>query len=323
MLAELEDSHVNVIDDDGNSHVEQALLPIALQAVDGELVVAASQDTEHVQAGDRIVAVDGEPAAEWISDRLAHHSGPHHRNMRRVGFDLLVGPKGEERTLKVARNDQQIEIELGHELDELLTVRTRNPVDELVEGVVYIDLDRIEQPELDRALSGLDEARAVVFDLRGYPSGLQPGFLGRLMDREDDFEGWMRVLVAQGPNGDLVEGQRFEWGLPAIEPHIQVPVVFLTDASAISYSESILGLVKYHGLGTIVGSNTAGANGNILRLSLPGQFEVIYTGMRVIGPDGEIIQGRGIEPDVHVEPTVEGLREGRDEVLERALELLN
>ncbi len=323
MLSVLKDSHINVIDRDESSQIEQALLPIDLQAVDGELVVAASQDTDRVQVGDRIVAVDGEPAAEWISDRLAHHSGPHHRNMWRAGFDLLRGPKGEKTTLKLARNDQRIEIELVHELDQLLAVRTGDPVDELVEGVVYIDLDRIEQPELDRALSDLDEPRALVFDLRGYPSGLQPGFLGRLMDREDDFEGWMRVLVAQGPNGDLVEGERFEWGLPAIEPRIQAPVVFLTDASAISYSESILGLVKYHGLGTIVGSNTAGANGNIQTVNLPGAFRVIYTAMRVIGPDGEPFQGRGIEPDVRVEPSVEGLREGRDEVLERALELLN
>lgn len=323
MLAALEDGHVNVIDRDESAQVDRALLPIALQAVDGSLVVAGSQDPDRIRPGDRIVAIDGEPAEVWIADRLAHQSGSPHWRMRRAGIDLLRGPRGEARTIELARGDEQIKVELVHELDELVPVRELDPVEELAEGVAYINLDRIDQTALDQAIPRLAEARGVVFDLRGYPSGLKPGFLGHLMDSDDDWEGWMRVLVARAPGGDLVEADRFEWGTPAIAPRIQAPVVFLTDANAISYSESILGLVKHHGLGTIVGSNTAGSNGNILRVNLPGQFRVIYTGMRVIGPDGEPFQGRGIEPDVRVYPSVEGLRQGRDEVLERALELIN
>lgn len=80
-------------------------------------------------------------------------------------------------------------------------------------------------------------------------------------------------------------------------------------------------MVRCNDLGTIVGSNTAGSNGNVIFLELPGQIALMYTGMRVIGPDGEIFQGVGIEPDVRVYPTIEGLRAGRDEVLERALEM--
>jgi C-terminal processing protease CtpA/Prc len=323
MLAALEDGHVNVIDRDESAQVDRALLPIALQAVDGALVVAGSRDPDRIRPGDRIAAIDGEPAEEWIADRLAHHSGSPQWRMRRAGIDLLRGPRGEARTIELARGDEQIKVELVHELDEPLPVRALDPVAELAEGVVYINLDRIDQTALDETIPRLAEASGVVFDLRGYPSGLNPAFLGHLMDSDDDWQGWMRVLVARAPGGDLVEADRFEWGMPAIAPRIQAPVVFLTDANAISYSESILGLVKYHRLGTIVGSNTAGSNGNILPVNLPGQFQVIYTGMRVIGPDGEPFQGRGIEPDVRVYPGIEGLREGRDEVLERALELIN
>lgn len=320
MLVALEDGHVNVIDRDESARVDRALLPIALQAVEQALVVAGSQDPDRIRPGDRIVAVDGEPADKWIADRLAHHSGSPHWRMRRAGIDLLRGPRGQTRTLELARGDERIEVALVHELDAAFSVRKHDPVAELAEGIVYIDLDRIDQAALDQAIPRLAEARGVVFDLRGYPGGLTPGFLGHLLDSDDDLEGWMRVLVARAPNGDLVEAERFEWNTPAIAPRIQAPVIFLTNANAISYSESILGLVKYHGLGTIIGSNTAGSNGNILRVNLPGQFRVIYTGMRVIGPDGEPFQGRGIEPDVRVYPTVGGLREGRDEVLERALE---
>ena len=39
-------------------------------------------------------------------------------------------------------------------------------------------------------------------------------------------------------------------------------------------------------------------------------------------PDGAVFVGRGIEPDVMVHPSVAGIRAGRDEVLEKAVEML-
>jgi C-terminal processing protease CtpA/Prc len=43
------------------------------------------------------------------------------------------------------------------------------------------------------------------------------------------------------------------------------------------------------------------------------------TGMRVPLPDGTALHGRGIVPDEVVHPTLEGIRAGRDEVLEAAI----
>ncbi len=323
MLVPLQDGHVRVVDTDESARVEQALLPIVAKAIDGELVVANSRSGDDVQPGDRIVAVDGEPAEQWIADRRAHHSGSLHWQMRLAGIGLIRGPIGEMRSLRLARGDELIDVDLAYELDELLPVFAHEPVGEPSNGIIYVNLSRVEQGALHAAIERMAEARGVVFDLRGYPGAPVQSLLGHLMDSDDDWEGWMRVLAARAPGGDLVEAERLEWALPAREPHIGAPVLFLTDENAISYSESVLGLVKYHRLGTIVGSNTAGSNGNALFLNLPGNFRVQYTGMRVIGPDGEPFQGKGIEPDVRVRPTIDGLQAGRDEVLERALELLD
>jgi C-terminal processing protease CtpA/Prc len=48
----------------------------------------------------------------------------------------------------------------------------------------------------------------------------------------------------------------------------------------------------------------------------------VFTGDEVRHADGRRLQRIGLVPDVRVEPTVEGIRAGRDEVLERALALL-
>jgi C-terminal processing protease CtpA/Prc len=105
-------------------------------------------------------------------------------------------------------------------------------------------------------------------------------------------------------------------------PRVDGQVVFLTDTRAISAAETFMGIVKHYDLGTIVGQPTAGANGNINRTSLVGDWAVIWTGMRVRKHDGSQHHLVGIRPDVEAERTIKGIRSGRDEVLEKALKLI-
>ena len=71
-----------------------------------------------------------------------------------------------------------------------------------------------------------------------------------------------------------------------------------------------------------VGSQTAGADGDVVAVALPGGLLATFTGHDVRHADGRRLQRVGLVPDVEVHPTVAGLRAGRDEVLERALRLL-
>ena len=71
-----------------------------------------------------------------------------------------------------------------------------------------------------------------------------------------------------------------------------------------------------------IGSQTAGADGNVSFITFPGNYTTRFSGIGVYYPDGEETQRIGIVPDIEVKPTIQGVREGRDEVLEKALELL-
>ncbi|MEF8866215.1 MAG: S41 family peptidase [Salinibacter sp.] len=92
--------------------------------------------------------------------------------------------------------------------------------------------------------------------------------------------------------------------------------------SALASSTSIMGITEHYDLGTIVGQPTAGANGNVNPLELPGQYQVSWTSMRVQKHDRSRHHLVGIRPDVRAERTLEGVRVGRDEVLETAVEVL-
>jgi C-terminal processing protease CtpA/Prc len=73
---------------------------------------------------------------------------------------------------------------------------------------------------------------------------------------------------------------------------------------------------------TFIGSPTNGANGDITTMVLPGNLVVSFTGQEVRFADGRQLQRLGVQPHITVLPTVAGVRAGRDEVLEAAIEHL-
>lgn len=74
---------------------------------------------------------------------------------------------------------------------------------------------------------------------------------------------------------------------------------------------------------TVIGSTTAGADGNVSRILLPGGLSRMISGIGIYYPDGTETQRIGIVPNIVVKPTIKGIKNGNDEVLEKAIEILN
>ena len=72
----------------------------------------------------------------------------------------------------------------------------------------------------------------------------------------------------------------------------------------------------------VIGSTTAGADGNISLFYLPGGIKTAISGTGIYYPDGTETQRIGIVPDIEVKPTVLGVKNKKDELLEKASELI-
>ncbi len=96
-------------------------------------------------------------------------------------------------------------------------------------------------------------------------------------------------------------------------------IFILMDENTQSAAEyMIMGLEQYP-KAVKIGSQTAGADGNISIIYLPGGIMTYFTGLGTFYPDHRQTQRIGIVPDLYVYPAVEGIREGKDEVLDAAL----
>ena len=162
--------------------------------------------------------------------------------------------------------------------------------------------------------------RAIVCDMRGYPKGNHL-FIAHLLKEKDTSTKWMQIPQVIYPDYEKVTFQNHGWNMEPLKPTLTAKIFFLTDGRAISYAESYMGFIEHYQLATIVGQPTAGANGNVNPLQLPGGYYVTWTGMRVEKHDGSQHHGVGIIPHVPMKRTIKGVREGRDELLEKALEI--
>ena len=107
---------------------------------------------------------------------------------------------------------------------------------------------------------------------------------------------------------------------PPVAPTYNGLTVMLIDERAQSQSEHT-GLFFEAANGTkFIGSQTAGANGDVTAFPIPGNIILYFSGADVKHIDGRQLQKIGLVPDIHVKHTIEGIRNGKDEVLEKAIE---
>ena len=128
---------------------------------------------------------------------------------------------------------------------------------------------------------------------------------------------------ARYTKGDLNNPGAFYWQPPQIltpgKPYYAGKVMILVDEKSISQSEYTSMAFRASPKALVIGSTTAGADGDVSELAIPGGLWTSLSGIGVFYPDKRSTQRIGIVPDVQVRPTIAGLRAGRDEVLEEAL----
>jgi len=99
-------------------------------------------------------------------------------------------------------------------------------------------------------------------------------------------------------------------------------VVVLMDEHAASSPETATMALRNGANVTVMGSNSLGANGNIRRLPLPGGITMYFSNVGMFTPEGGQTQRIGLEPDIHVPRTIAGIRDGRDELFDAAIQFL-
>ena len=320
LIAQLHDGHGNV---SWSGDPNRYSLPLRLAWVEDQLVITEVLPgaADKVRPGDVIVQWNGRPAPEVLTDLEQTISGATARWIRVVSTSrVLLGTPGSEVKLLVQSPGGAPRPVVLQCAEPQPRERPVPPLTQLKPGIMYVDLDRVKTAEFEQAVPQLQAARAIIFDLRGYPNGISVAPLQHLSDQPFTSAQW-HVPIVTYPDHERMSFTDTCNHHESLAPRFTGKVFFLTSAYSISYAETYMGIVEHYRMATIVGEATAGTNGNINPFTLPGGYRVVWTGMKVLKHDGSPHHGVGIAPTVPVARTIKGLAEGRDEVLGRALQL--
>lgn len=310
----------------------QRMLPVWPLQAEGRLFVGYSGDSA-LKRGDEVVAIDGEPISERLELLREYASRSNEASLRqalrfyglctrRDTAEVVRRRAGACDTLRVATVPYG-SVSPIYDPAQL----AQPPFRLLTDSVGYIYAGTFSREHLAEVGQTLPRTRALIIDLRTYPlkvDGALIALIGQSLRTES-------VVVRQALYQTLALPGLFylqeQWlfedfgevAARCTEPY-KGRVILLVDEMTQSNPEFQAMAFQSCPQTLTIGSPTSGANGSIVWIPLPGQL-TSFSGVGTLYPDGTQPQTVGVRLDIEVLPTAEGLQAGRDEVLERALEL--
>ena len=317
MLVPLQDCQANVF----HPVVKKfAGFPFKVDWIENRVVITVSRDKQF-QRGDIILSIDNVSAEKALLNAEKYISGSpqwkRNQSLALFGF----GDENTSARFKVKRNEKTIEITAARNFKGQVKEFIRKPIQELKDNIYYVDLDQVKLKEFAAMIDKLANARGVIFDARGYVAFENRNILGYLVDEPIQTPIWHFPEVIYPDREKIHYKDHFGKVMPKT-PKIRGKAVFFVHGYTISASETFIGMVEHYRLGEIVGQRTAGTNGNINAFRLPGGYTVFWTGLRVLKQDHSQHHLIGIAPTVPVERTLKGVKQGKDEFLEKAIEII-
>lgn len=299
--------------------------------IEGKLVVTdflyqETQEHTGLRIGDVIHRIDGVAIDDIIKRRLPYYPGSNKiAQLRSMSGDLLRSNKPSI-TIEYSSEDNRKRTKnitlYNSDALKALTSSKENPPTVfrmLDHDIGYITLETIKQNDVPKIKNEFAKAKGIIIDIRNYPSDFVTFTLGAFFVKED--RPFVKFSI-----GSVTDPGFFKFTenfmITNAGEYYAGPVVVLVNEQSISNSEYTTMAFQAADRTTVIGSTTAGADGNVSRFPLPGGLETSITGIGVYYPDGTATQRVGIVPDIEVRPTIEGIRAGKDEVLQKAIEFI-
>lgn len=317
---------------DGHSNIWSSLYkpaffpPINLTCINDTLIISDVLDTsikDEISKGDIVLSIDDQDADLKAKSILRITAGSRRYKRYSSTVNILKGVEGSTLKLKIKNKKRIKDFALVRNLSYTSYSQyiVNYPALKTIDNeILYINFLKATVKSLDSLITAKTSYKSIICDVRGYPNS-NHSFLSHLLVENDTCEDWMRIPEITQPNFSAVSFEKSGWKLRSLKPYISSQMIFLTDNKAISYSESFMGIVKHYKLGLIVGDTTAGTNGNLNIYKLPSRLNFSWTGMQVTNLKDELIDEVGISPDIRVPYTIQGISNGEDEVLNKAIEL--
>jgi len=333
IVGDIQDTHANLWGGADKMDEWKGLnyAPVHLRFIENQLVVTDYYNEElrnevGLKTGDIITKINGRPIEKMVKEKSKYYPASNMpTKLRNISADLLRSNSTEIEIDFISENAElqtkTLKLYPKDSLDIYRWYRKNNDKSykKLDNNIGYVTLGSIKNEDIQNIKDEFKNTKGIIIDIRNYPSTFVPFSLGSFFVSSS-------TPFVKFTNGNVKNPGEFTF-----TPNIKIPsegetykgqLIVLVNEFSQSQAEYTAMAFRAGDNTTIIGSTTAGADGNVSKILLPGGLRSMISGIGVNYPDGGETQRIGIVPDLEVKLTIEGIRAGKDELLEKAIEVI-
>ncbi len=336
LIARIHDTHANlwygadVLMESGGTKMP----PFIAKFIEGKLVVVDYfADTLNIKSlvkpGDIIEKIDGVPVSELLTKHLPLTAASNYETQLRdiCGFrGLLLRSNKDKAELAIARGGTTTNVTVPRVPAQrsyytyAYNGNHTKGYEMLDNNIGYIYPGKLEDNDLASIKEKFENTKGIVIDLRCYPSSwITFTYPEWLTPKPTPF---VKFVVGSNTTPGLFTVHDGPKVGKQSKRNYKGKIVIIVNATTQSQAEYVTMALSTAPNATVIGSTTAGADGNVSEITLPGGLSTMFSGIGILYPDGTETQRKGVKINKVVQPTIQGIKEGRDELLEAALRII-
>ena len=273
--------------------------------------------------GDIITRVNGKEISNLLEENLKYVPASNEKGKYRDMAYTILNGSTDSMSLEIERNGELLHLEAKRyefkQLNGKEQKREKKKWIILDKNIGYANLGTLNYKEIDDLMEAVRDTDALILDMRNGVDQLWGGIGKYLKSKRGPFVKILKPdLTYPGKytfaeiKNCCMEGAKVYQG----------KVILLVDENVQSHGEFTCMAWQTGDNVTTVGSQTAGADGQVTYISLGENLKTRMTGVGIFYPDGTETQRKGVRIDVHVNETIQGIKAGKDEILEKAIDLI-
>ncbi len=333
LIGRVHDTHANIWSNNQalNKYFGLNYAAFELTIIENKPVVTGYYDKQSrkeagLEIGDIISAINNRPVEEIIKEKLKYAPASNYSTQLRDVASKILRTNDSIMNVEFIRNDKKenrlIKTFSPDKINIYSKYRVTDTCFKLInKDIAYINNGSLKTEYLPKIWKEIENTKGLIIDIRNYPSDFPIYALSSyLMPQSTPF--------VKFTNGSIANPGLFTFTKPLSagrknNDYYKGKVIILINEISQSSAEFHAMAYRVNPNTTVIGSTTAGADGNVSQFYLPGGISTMISGIGVYYPDGKETQRIGIVPDIELRPTIKGIKEGRDELMEKAIEIIN
>lgn len=326
LVVSLDDSHALIYPNKDFCNFGCYNVPFEFKIIDSSAVITKFYDTklsklDELQIGDVITKVEGQDINQIFTINKKYiHGSNHSRKRINAGYYLLNGST-QSVNVEIIRKGRTFSKTIKRYLFKDFNHNAKNELEKykiLDDNIGYVNVGAVK--DVPKAMEALMNTKAIIFDIRKSTAATPYYFASYITSQRRDF--YKAIEPDLDYPGKYKWTKTYQSGTSG-KLEYTGKVILLVDEYCQSQQEFTAMCLQTGDNVTTVGSQTSGADGNVVKFNMLGGFSTQISGVGIFYPDGTEAQRRGVKIDIVVKPTIQGLVAGKDEILERAVAFIN